>query len=45
MFCLFCREYKGLDNRCGKDKDIHDIIEVIECPYYQYNGDVKIEDS
>ena len=40
MFCLYCREYQGLDKHCRKNKNIHDFQEVLECTHYKYNGDV-----
>lgn len=43
MFCLYCEHYKGLDEPCRKDKDIHNIREVVECKDYRYNGEVKKE--
>ena len=43
MFCLYCEHYKGLDEPCRKDKNIHNIREVVECEHYKYNGEVKQE--
>ena len=41
MFCLYCEHYKGLKEHCRKDKDIHNIQEVVKCEDYKYNGEVK----
>ena len=41
MFCLYCQYYKSLDEHCRKDKNIHNIQEVMECQDYQYKGDVE----
>ena len=40
MFCLFCKEYQGLDSKCRQDKNIWDFQEVLECEHYQYNREV-----
>ena len=41
MFCLYCTEYVSLNEPCRKDKNIHNIRDVMECPDYQYNGGVN----
>lgn len=41
MFCLFCKEYNGLKEPCGKGKDIQEIKEVVTCEHYKYNGECK----
>ena len=41
MFCLYCEHYKGLDEPCRKDKDIHNIQEVVNCEYYKYDGSLE----
>ena len=41
MFCLYCEHYNGLDEPCHKDKDIHNIREVVNCEYYKYNGSLE----
>ena len=41
MFCLYCTEYQGLNEPCRKDKNIHNIKDVMECPDYHYNGGVN----
>ena len=41
MFCLYCEHYVSLDENCRKDKDIHNIQEVVNCEYYKYNGSLE----
>ena len=41
MFCLYCIHYVSLDEPCRKDKNIHNIQEVVNCEYYKYNGSLE----
>jgi hypothetical protein len=38
MFCVYCEHFKGVEENCEKDKNIWSFKEVLECPYYNYNG-------
>ena len=41
MFCLYCREYQGLDNECRKGIKPTDLQRTMNCTDYSYNGEVK----
>ena len=40
MFCLYCREYQGLDEPCNYGIRMTDFQRMLKCKHYQYNGDV-----
>ena len=41
MSCIYCKEYKGLQEPCNKGITVQTLSESINCEYYQYNGEVK----
>ena len=41
MFCLFCKEYNGLKEPCGKGKDIQEINRILDTLSINYGRESK----
>ena len=43
MSCIFCINYKGLQEPCKKGITVETSYESFNCKFYEYNGELKYE--
>lgn len=42
MSCIYCIEYRGLNEPCNKGLLVENLSESFNCDYYQYNQELKV---